>query len=157
MQGKHPPWTGGSRWFTQQIPSPLRNPRVRGGVSNYPPLEYRLCHMKPVPITPTITVYEDTFNIIGTSTSISCNKSFYIIILLLGPANVWRTCPKKAGGKISLAHGIRCCLILLLCCRTSDPILWIICVRICMHIHISDRVQSVNALPLLSNNTERKT
>jgi hypothetical protein len=97
----------------KKIPSPLRNPRVRGGVSNYPQLEYSLNHIKPFPITPIITVYEETFNIIGTSTSLFCNKSFYIIILLFGPANVWCTCHKMADEKISLSRGIRCSLILL--------------------------------------------
>jgi hypothetical protein len=63
----------------KKIPSPLRNQRVRGGVSNYQQLEYRLSHIKPFPITPIITVYEETFNIIGSSTSIFCNNYFTLL------------------------------------------------------------------------------
>jgi hypothetical protein len=54
-------------------------------------------HLKPQGIsshTPTITVYDNTSNITGTSTSMFCNKPLYIIILLLGPAKVWRVCRK---------------------------------------------------------------
>ena len=57
--------------------------------------------------------------------------------------------PKMARGKISLAHGIHCCPIFLFFGSFSPSILLIICV----HIHISDCVETVYELPLLPNNT----
>jgi hypothetical protein len=61
--------------------------------------------------------------------------------------------PKMARGKISLAHGIHCCPIFLFFGSFSPSILLIICV----HIHISDCVETVYELPLLPNNTAGET
>ena len=89
--------------------------------------------------TPTITFYDNTFNINGTSTSISFSKSLYAIILLLGPAKVWRACRKWQGERFPWHTAF-----------TAAPIIYI-------YIYISYHLQSVNAFPLLSNNNEMET
>ena len=73
--------------------------------------------------TPTITVYDNTFSIKGTSTSISCSKSLYTITLILGPAKVWRACPKWQGERFPWHAASTALPILLFLLPTTVPIL----------------------------------
>ena len=77
---------------------------------------------KPHETSSHTTVYDNTFNIIGTSTSISCSKPPYTIILILGTAKIWRACRKWQGERFPW-HAAFTAQFFYLFCPTSFPIL----------------------------------